>query len=576
MKKTISEELPERKHPPASGEMRDDRDEKRGKDPKDRVRQAVYDIRYRARREEIPLTQAFSQYMQNSSMSQQEKVLVKQKLLGKPGMKAEDFNIQDFASNNVANALYKVFVENYKNEEPITLTYMEKLETTEDRKYKVRVIGKDGRSYVRYATREKINSLRANPNIESVEMTEYGEPYEGERKRGEATAAVKSGKDWDGDGKVETGAKEYRGVVHNAIQRKKGGVPDGKDTSNVREDFIGEKKRVDNTTDESQKPLDVMKGSNNVTINPNVPGTEKNNVPGLQMAHHELDGPFIVENGVSKAQQKFFGMLREMSVSKKQQNLFGLALSVKRGETPRSDVSDEVLKIVDTMSEKKIRDFAKTKHEGLPVHKEETECEKGDSKERDTRGDYAKINLDKNRLRLGLGVKNPIVMVGEEKFGPVGQPDRNRRHRILGGGTQEDIEAQKRRENRAGERARAQLARNLAREAEKARREKYRPEEVEFEGEMIDELRKSEKLGFGSPEDSPGIQSRAYRREKGPRGARFQYSGSQEFGAGPKERGKKKNVPGSQHQRLNPPEETGRQLERGSEAARQRWHTSRD
>jgi len=403
MKKTISEELPERKHPPApaSGEMRDEHhDEKKGKDPKDRVRQAVYDIRYRARREEIPLTQAFSQYMQNSSMSQQEKVLVKQKLLGKSGMKAEDFNIQDFASNNIANALYKVFVENYKNEEPITLTYMEKLETSEYRKYKVRVIGKDGRSYVRYATREKINSLRANPNIESVEMTEYGEPYEGEKKRGEATAAVKSGKDWDGDGKVESGPKEYRGVVHNAIQRKRGGVPDGKDTSNVREDFIGEKKRIDNTTDESQKPLDVMKGSNTVTINPNLPGTEKSSVPGIQMAHHELDGPFIVEKSLSRAQQRFMGMV----------------YAAKKGETP---TSPEVAKAASGMSEKSARDFAKTKHEGLPVHKEESECEKGDSKERDTRGDNTKVSLLKNKLRA-MGMKNPIVMTaGYEPDGEI-------------------------------------------------------------------------------------------------------------------------------------------------------------
>lgn len=43
-----------------------------------------------------------------------------------------------------------------------------------------------------------------------------------------------------------------------------------------------------------------------------------------------------------------------------------MALSVKRGETPRSKVSDEVLKIVDSMSEKEIRKYAKTSHEGIP------------------------------------------------------------------------------------------------------------------------------------------------------------------------------------------------------------------
>ena len=40
----------------------------------------------------------------------------------------------------------------------------------------------------------------------------------------------KAKKDYDGDGKVESGSKEHAGVVHNAIQKKKGGTPDGKDT----------------------------------------------------------------------------------------------------------------------------------------------------------------------------------------------------------------------------------------------------------------------------------------------------------------------------------------------------------
>ena len=45
----------------------------------------------------------------------------------------------------------------------------------------------------------------------------------------------KAKKDYDGDGKVESGAKEYRGVVHNKIQQKKGGKADGQDTSSVKE-----------------------------------------------------------------------------------------------------------------------------------------------------------------------------------------------------------------------------------------------------------------------------------------------------------------------------------------------------
>ena len=49
----------------------------------------------------------------------------------------------------------------------------------------------------------------------------------------------KAAKDYDGDGKIESGSKEHAGAVHNAIQRKKGLKPDGKDTR--AESFYGTK-----------------------------------------------------------------------------------------------------------------------------------------------------------------------------------------------------------------------------------------------------------------------------------------------------------------------------------------------
>ena len=58
------------------------------------------------------------------------------------------------------------------------------------------------------------------------------------------------------------------------------------------------------------------------------------------------------------------------ATSKQQQKLFGLALSVKDGDTPRSEVSKSVLDIVDKMSRKEIEKFAGTKHKGLPDKKE--------------------------------------------------------------------------------------------------------------------------------------------------------------------------------------------------------------
>ena len=50
----------------------------------------------------------------------------------------------------------------------------------------------------------KITQLRANPNIQSVEMTEYGDPREGERTRGETTARAKSGRGLDPVGKEDS------------------------------------------------------------------------------------------------------------------------------------------------------------------------------------------------------------------------------------------------------------------------------------------------------------------------------------------------------------------------------------
>jgi len=98
--------------------------------------------------------------------------------------------------------------------------------------------------------------------------------------------------------------------------------------------------------------------------------------------------------------------VQEKAESEQQQKLFGLALSVKRGETSRDEASAEVLKIVDSMSEKKIRDFAKTKHSEVPKKVEEaiarvreglpTETE---TKQRET----AKIQTNNARRRLGIG-----------------------------------------------------------------------------------------------------------------------------------------------------------------------------
>jgi len=201
MTTNISEELPARKNAPAVGSKSPDKKaEAKGGTPQEnsakRIRQAVYDIRYRARREDVDLRKAYSEYMANSNLSPQEKTAVREKLFGKQGGGvSEQYMVTsvDWAEKNFANAYHKVFVEGIKKEEsPIELPYEQELAEEPERKYKVRVFDpKSEKSYVRFATREKISKLRAKGL--KVEMTEHGEAYEGERKKGEQTAAAMGG-----------------------------------------------------------------------------------------------------------------------------------------------------------------------------------------------------------------------------------------------------------------------------------------------------------------------------------------------------------------------------------------------
>ena len=520
MKNHIAEDLPARKFAPAPAASsapvdKNNKKENSGKTPEDRAKQAVYDIRYKARREDIPLRQAYSEYMQNSSISGQERNMVKAKLFGKEGggMRAEDFNpiFKNAASDNVAKALFKVFVEKKEiNIEDLKEFYTRR-NSSGDVVFHVRITDKKtGNSYTRDVTREKLSKLRANPNID-IEMSEYRKDSEIERTRGALTARVAAGKglDYDGDGNVESGAKEYRGAVHNAIQRKKGGVADGKDTSSVREDFIHEEGRKKKSKGPEQ--LDVRTNIHNkVNTSPTQGGNER---VGL-MAHNELEGELIAENGYSKFLKKIHS-LQEKSVSQNQQQLAGMALAYLRGEM--SDASEEVKQMA-RMGEKKLRDFAKTKHKGLPEKvKEEMDCGSNDKKKKnevDNRSLATKINIAKNIVRAATGIKNPMVMVsnGEDVkeglglsvgiskiAGKIGENPRTSAEQGAKN-FQKNVTDPIGKAIKGAVRSVVQPANNSP-EAKKARENKYRPEEVELEGEMIDERRRQDKGTPRKPRD---------------------------------------------------------------------------
>jgi len=298
-----------------------------------RIRQAVYDIRYRARREDIDLKQAFSQYMSNTSMDQKERTEVRGKLFGKGGGVSEQYvgASDDWAIESMSKALSHVFEHHQKDkdgntiphEDEIVTEYEQKLSEEKSRKYKVRVTDpKTDKSYVRFADREKITQLRGKGL--KVEMTEYGTPYEGERKRGEQTAKALGG------------------------GKKKGGKldPVGKEDKDVNND--GKVNKTDSYLMNRRKAIGKAIAKEEYLAD----GTTSTEPIGKKI------NPTKVDNYKSGA--------------------------VQIAPTNEADPQN-----------------------GYGV-KEEVE-------KKDSRANYAYINFMKNKLRAGMGIKNPMIMVDPDK-----------------------------------------------------------------------------------------------------------------------------------------------------------------
>ena len=197
------------------------------------ARQLAYDVRYKTKQslaqksggklDPAQVQKAYLSQLAKSPAPPAVKSRAKQMLVG------EDYkrDLGKLVSDSAATALYKVFVEHHQKDENGnviehgngTPSSVEEI-TEEEKTYKVRVTDKkSNNSYVRMATRAKIGELRANPNIASVEMTEYGSPTKSEKYKGKQTAAAKAGKDYDGDGKVESPTAEYKGSKDKAIKK---------------------------------------------------------------------------------------------------------------------------------------------------------------------------------------------------------------------------------------------------------------------------------------------------------------------------------------------------------------------
>ena len=377
MTKKIFEELPARKHSPAVAAAKSGGAEKKGGESggadggsEKKIRQAVYDIRYRARREGIDLRAAYAQYMQNSNLSSQEQAAVRAKLFPKGensggGEKKvekkedtkENFGVENWATNDVAGALFKVFVEKTEEQNDYEL-HLEEAE----RKYKVRVTDpKTEKSYVRYADRAKITELRAKGL--KVEMTEHGDPYEGtkregegeKKKKGKLDPVGKEDKDVDNDGdhdKTDKYLLNRRAAIGKAMAKKK---------DKMSEEFIGEvaSSKQQQVGVNNYKPL--AKGMQ--------PVVQVMPIDGADLANNQINN--VRKEETTPSRKRLFEMIKE-------QQVVAEGMCEKCGKSPCECPKEE---------------------------KKEDECTPNERK--------TYRELLKNKLRA-MGMKNPLVMMGDD------------------------------------------------------------------------------------------------------------------------------------------------------------------
>ena len=395
MSTDIVESLPARKHAPVAAPAAKAKGKKGGgggspeENSEKRIRQACYDIRYRARREDIDLKAAYSQYMSNSNLSQAERTAVRAKLFGKEGGGVKEqftTGADDWATSNLANALYKVFAE--QEDAEMELAYLQQLDEEDSKKYKVRVTDKTGKSYVRFATREKITQLRGNPNIKSVEMTEHGEPYEGERNRGEQTAKAKRGldpvgkedKDVDNDGDHDKSDKyllKRRKSIGSAIRKRA--------DQKIKEAFL-----ADGTVTTEPKGKSKVTGED--------VDNYKSGVVKVSPTDSEKDNTPKGKGGIyaSFAHQKFSDIISEKAACK------------SKSKKKKKDAYYEDA------------DYGYDK-EGKSLNPKD----KKEEEKKDMRGYYAKINVIKNKIRA-KGMKDPCILADPDEVEKIWDKDKKK------------------------------------------------------------------------------------------------------------------------------------------------------
>ena len=268
----------------------------------------------------------------------------------------------------------------------------------DERKFVIKVVDKaTGNTSYRKADRAKIAELRANKNIASVEIT-------GRKEADDAyTGGKKAKKDYDGDGKVESGTAEYMGSRDKAIKK-----------AMAKEEFIADAKEED----KEGKKLDVMKGKNDIKINPSLGESIKAELAALKAERVQAQEAAMNQQADDQKKEVLAQQQAKKDKMMKVRILRNKMMAVRSGTEVNASHEMQGDSIVEA-------DGCAHNHEGeeCPVHGEakcpdgpstpSTKSKKEDKKDdNDYRDYYAKVNMGRNKLRA-MGLRMSYDMEGE-------------------------------------------------------------------------------------------------------------------------------------------------------------------
>jgi hypothetical protein len=147
-----------------------------------------------------------------------------------------------------------------------------------------------------------------------------------------------------------------------------------------------------------------------------VPNNTTTNVAGMEVS---------TKGGKTVITQTNEAEITEKSVSKKQHGLMGAAYSVEKGDKELKDIPKsyrgKVKKVVDSMSKKQVKDFAKTKTKNLPDEVNETEYDLKDAMLKHAANYYTKSADKRVPIIGGIGeseLEKEITRLVEKHMSP--------------------------------------------------------------------------------------------------------------------------------------------------------------